>query len=151
MSATPSASLPLLALSALLDSIIPPDPVRGLPGAGELGLAAAIDAIPELRPVVAEALAGLDERARARGAEDFSCLDARARSAVLNDQAAAQPDLLPGLVFHTYVRYYREPRVLAALGLEPRPPHPLGYPLEQADLDALLSGVRKRGGLYRRV
>jgi hypothetical protein len=50
-----------------------------------------------------------------------------------------------------YSAYYQHPRVLSGLGLEPRPPHPKGYALEQPDLDALLAPVRARAKLYRDV
>jgi hypothetical protein len=56
-----------------------------------------------------------------------------------------------GLVFQAYCAYYQHPRVIAALGLAVRPPHPDGYALEQPDLDALLAPVRERGRRYREV
>jgi hypothetical protein len=143
---TPDA---LRTLACVLDEIIPPDGGGRLPGAGELGLARRVAAIPELTEVVAEGIAGLDERAHARGAAGFAELAADERREVLNELAAAQPAFLPGLIFQTYVGYYQEPRVLEGLGLEPRAPHPLGYELEQSDLDSLLAGVRGRRGLYR--
>ena len=95
--------------------------------------------------------AGLDALAalcRDRGAEDLAGVDAGSRREVLNELAASQPAFLPGLVFHTFTGYYQEPRVLQAIGMEPRPPHPQGYELETGDLD-LLEPVRQRGKLYR--
>jgi hypothetical protein len=44
--------------------------------------------------------------------------------------------------------YYRDDRVLGALGLEPRPPFPKGYALEQGDW-SLLDVVRARPQLWR--
>jgi hypothetical protein len=46
------------------------------------------------------------------------------------------------------VAYYQAPRVVEALGLEARPPHPKGYEVELGDL-TLLDEVRRRGKLYR--
>jgi hypothetical protein len=150
MNADPDASPDTLrSLACVLDEIIPPGGAERLPGAGELGLARRIAAIPELSEVLAQGLAGLDERARARGARGFAGLPAEQRREVLNELAAAQPAFLPGLIFQTYVGYYQDPRVLEGLGLEPRPPHPLGYTLEPSDLDDLLADVRQRRGLYR--
>ena len=46
------------------------------------------------------------------------------------------------------MHYYRDGRVMAALGLEPRPPFPLGHTLEAAD-PALLDPVRARAPFWR--
>jgi hypothetical protein len=44
--------------------------------------------------------------------------------------------------------YYRDDRVMQSLGLEPRPPFPLGHTLEQGDW-SLLDPVRARPKLWR--
>jgi len=44
--------------------------------------------------------------------------------------------------------YYRDDRVLHALGVEPRPPFPKGHTLEQGDW-SLLDPVRNRAKLWR--
>jgi hypothetical protein len=67
---------------------------------------------------------------------------------VLNEVAAAQPGLLPGLIFHSYVGYYQAGRVLEGLDLDPRPPFPTGHALEPFDT-TLLEPARQRGKLYR--
>jgi hypothetical protein len=46
--------------------------------------------------------------------------------------------------------YYRDDRVMAALEMEPRPPHPLGFELEEGDW-TLLDPVRARGKIYRDI
>ncbi len=46
--------------------------------------------------------------------------------------------------------YYQNTATLAALGLPPRPPHPLGYEIEENDL-SLLEPVRARKKLCRKV
>jgi hypothetical protein len=68
--------------------------------------------------------------------------------AVLRELEQREPAFLPSLLFHLYASYYRHPRVLEGLGVEPRPPHPQGYELEPGDL-AALENVRARGRLYR--
>ena len=135
-------------LSALLDEIIPGSADCALPGAGELGLAAyveqVLDGAPGLRPLIARGLAQADERARG----DFASLPPADRRGVLGELESALPGFLPSLVFHTYVAYYQDPRVRRALGLEARPPHPLGYEMEPNDL-SLLDPVQARPKLYR--
>ena len=67
---------------------------------------------------------------------------------LLDQDAASDPGFVPLLIAPTYVNYYEQPSVLLALGLEPRPPHPLGHTLEPGDL-SLLDPVRRRPKLYR--
>jgi len=140
------------ALACVLDLLIPSSNDGRMPGAGELGLAVHIDRIaqrePGLRAAVAAGVAALDELARRRGAAGFTALAGPDRLAVLKEVAAAQPGFLPGLIFHTYVGYYQEGRVLEGLGLDPRPPFPTGHALEPFDA-ALLEPTRQRGKLYR--
>lgn len=44
--------------------------------------------------------------------------------------------------------YYRDDRVMAALNMEPRAPHPIGFELAESDW-SLLDPVRARGKIYR--
>jgi len=139
-------------LARVLDTLVPPRPDGALPGAGDLGLAepvgAALASSAEARAALGASLAALDALAREREPGGFAALDADGRRDALESFAAAEPGFLPGLVFHTYTHYYRHPRVIEALGLEARPPHPKGYPLETGDL-SLLDPVRARAPLYR--
>ena len=139
-------------LAAVLDTIIPPSADGRLPGAGELGLATHVERglaqVPALLPVIAQGLDSLDGLALQRDASSFVALLPGERSAVLAELAAAQPGFLGPIVFHTYVGYYQHPRALAAVGLEPRPPHPKGHALEPGDF-GLLDAVRSRGPIYR--
>ncbi|MDX1648524.1 MAG: gluconate 2-dehydrogenase subunit 3 family protein [Myxococcota bacterium] len=139
-------------LAAVLDRIVPPGEDGRLPGAGELGLADFVEenlrARPELRPVLEEGLARLDEEARARAGRPFAALEPPAQREALDAAAAALPAFFGPLLFQTYVGYYRHPQVLEALGLEPRPPYPLGFQVPATDF-RLLEPVRRRKPLYR--
>ena len=59
----------------------------------------------------------------------------------------AQVNSLVSLVVQCY---YRDDRVMEAIGMEARPPHPSGYELEAGDW-SLLEPVRARGEIYRKV
>ena len=139
-------------LSSVLDEIIPPRSDGRLPGAGELGLARyiehAVQQTPYLGPAIAQGLAALDDLAVRRGARGFAELPSQDKLEVLNEIATTEPGFLPGLIFHTYAGYYQNGRVVEALGLEPRPPHPEGYEMEPSDL-TLLDAVRRRPRMYR--
>lgn len=140
------------ALECVLDEIVPPCEERALPGAGALGgvryIQRALLQAPDLRPAVVQGLAELQRLATARGAEDFAAVPSSERRAMLDELATTQPAFLPGLIFHTYVGYYQEPRVLEALGIEPRPPFPKGYDMQPGDLGRL-DAVRRRPPMYR--
>jgi hypothetical protein len=140
------------ALSSVLDEIIPPRSDGSLPGAGELGLASyvahAVQPTPDLGRAIAKGLAALDDLAGRRGARGFAALSSQDKLEVLNEIATSEPGFLPGLIFHTYAGYYQDGRVMEALGLEPRPPHPKGYEMEPCDL-SLLEAVRRRPRMYR--
>lgn len=139
-------------LASVLDTIVPPDPGRGMPGAGSLGLASAFTAVvrgaAELGPVVAAGLAAADEAARGRGAPGFTALPPGERAATLEEAEAARPGFVPMILFHVYRLYYEQPAVLEALGLPPRPPYPKGYETPPDDL-GLLDHVRARKKLWR--
>jgi Gluconate 2-dehydrogenase subunit 3 len=139
-------------LSHVLDQIIPPDLDRQRPGAGELGLAAyvdaALDAMPVVKEMVVQSLAAADDLARRRSGSRLNALPLEERVAVLDQLAAGEHAFPPVLVLHAYAGYYQHPRVLEALGLEPRPPHPAGYPTIEGDL-TLLDAVRRRARMYR--
>jgi len=142
----------LRSLAAALDAIIPPSDDGKLPGAGFLAGSARFASVVRLMPgldlALVAGLALLDEHARQRGANGFAALDAAARTAVLNEVAAVDPGLVPSLMFVAYSTYYVEDRVIAAVGMEPRPPHPKGFEMGPNDT-TLLDPVRARGKLYR--
>ena len=61
-------------------------------------------------------------------------------------QSKASP--VSALVSFAVQCYYRDDRVMAALDMEVRAPHPDGYALEEGDW-SLLEPVRGRGKIYR--
>ncbi len=141
------------ALSSLLDVMIPPGGDGRMPGAGQIGLGtrlcADLAAHPELVATVRAGLAALDTRARAQGAAAFVSLDPERRAAVVHEQHVHDSSLVSTMLFPVLVGYYEHPRVLEALGAEPRPPFPRGYELPPFD-PTLLEPVRQRARkLYR--
>lgn len=134
-------------LASVLDEIVPRSSDGKLPGAGELGVTAYIDQalrkMPELRPMITQGLAELEELARQRYGRRFPELSKEEKVALLNEQTFMLP-----LTLHTYAGYYQNARVVEALGLEARAPHPKGYEMEPNDL-TLLENVQRRPKLYR--
>jgi len=117
-------------LRAVLDTLVPPSPDGRFPGAGELGcgstVMAACTRMPGLAELVHRGLQELDRASQAAHGKHFAELDAASREQLLGEQSFVFP-----LVIQVYIAYYQHPRVLAALGLDPRPPHPGGYELRE--------------------
>ena len=134
-------------LASVLDEIIPPSDDGRFPGAGQLGLADYIDEAlqktPDLQSMIAQGLADLDQLARGRNAPGFAALSREDKLQLLNEWGFVLP-----LTLHAFTGYYQQARVVEALGLEARPPHPKGYHMEPNDL-TLLDAVRRRRKLYR--
>ncbi|MFQ5514031.1 MAG: gluconate 2-dehydrogenase subunit 3 family protein [Myxococcota bacterium] len=141
-------------LEAVLNEIIPPSNDPRMPGAGDLGVAASIEErlceTPGLRPGIAQGLADVDGLARERGAVPFAELPRDVRAEVLRELGDRAAAFLPTLIFLAYAAYYQNPRVLTALGLEPRPPFPDGYEVPSTDL-SILDPVRRRPAIYRKT
>jgi len=134
-------------LTSVLDELVPPSADGRLPGAGQVGVArildAALEKMPDLKAMIAQGLTELDGVARQRKGEPFVALAKDDKLELLNEQGFIFP-----LMLQTYIAYYQDPRVIAALGLEARPPHPKGYEMPPNDL-SLLDAVRRRPKGYR--
>jgi Gluconate 2-dehydrogenase subunit 3 len=135
-------------LRLVLNRIVPAR--DDLPAAGDLGVGdevertLAVDA--RLRRLVLDGLQAIHISAPG----PFEGLDGPAQVAVLESVERQAPASFAALVEHTYRGYYTLPRVLAAIGVEPRPPQPLGHSLPPFD-PALLAQQRERAPFWRPV
>lgn len=93
--------------------------------------------------MIAQGLSELDHQARRRNASSFAALSRGDKVQLLNEWGFVLP-----LSLHAFTGYYQHDRVVVALGLEARPPHPKGYEMKPNDL-TLLDAVRRRPKLYR--
>ena len=136
----------------VLDDLIPASADGRLPAAGQLGAGAYLDqslnALPELKAMIAQGLDALDALARRHHEGGLDALSAEARAAVLLEHAGSEHSFPPILIMHAFAGYYQDPRILAVLHMPPRAPHPQGYEMGADDL-SLLDPVRRRGRLYR--
>lgn len=124
------------ALAAIVARIIPADAASGQPGADDPDILRDIlTSGAHLRDALAPALASLS------GEIDD------ARTAAFRQAFPSAAEMLQTL---TVQCYYRDTRVLQALGIEARAPFPVGYAREPNDL-SLLDPVRRRGEIYRRT
>lgn len=130
-------------LRLVAGAIIPPCEARGLPGADD--------------PAIVEDMLATAGRDAADLAHALDLLGAVGQGAALQDLAPgsilerfrSQHPALAGVLSLVISQcYYRDTRVMIAIGMEPRPPFPKGYPIEQGDW-SLLDPVRARGPIYR--
>jgi hypothetical protein len=136
-------------LDAVLDLIVPPHAGRGLPGASAVGVPAHLAArAPDALPALRDELDALDCAARKRHGHGFAALAPAARQSLVDAIRAAEPAFMSRLAIETVTCYYLDDRVLAAIGMEARPPWPKGYTVMKGDL-ALLEPVRARGRIWR--
>jgi hypothetical protein len=135
-------------LRLVLNRIVPAKP--DLPGAGDLGVGDRIERTLtvdiRLRRLFLDGLAAIATATP----EPFARLEAAQQTAVLHGVEQQAPAFFAALVDHTYRGYYTQARVLTAIGLEPRPPQPLGHRLPPFDPE-LLRQQRERAPFWRPV
>lgn len=142
-SRTPLSDAEMDDLRAIAGVLIPSSSSHGLPGADDQQIfsqisnqaGALVGALRRLTQTLGESSGSLARLER-------EALEARLKSTFDRDVAAIYAIIL--------MQYYCDDRVLVALGLEPRPPFPLGNALEEAD-PTLLDPVRARAPFWRRA
>ena len=132
-------------LRSVAAMIIPASSEYKVPGADDAKIQA--DILATLGRDTGRVAEALDHLARLAG-KPLAELDPTRRDALANEFRATGGAAAATLIRVVLQCYYRDDRVLRSLGLELRPPFPLGYPLEQGDW-SLLDPVRKRPKLWR--
>jgi hypothetical protein len=134
-------------LRRLAGIMIPASAESGVPGADDAAIFADIvHSLGRDRGAVSTALAMLCEIVGG----DFALLDeAKAEAAAMTLLGSEDP-VVVALGRAVLQCYYRDDRVMRALGIEPRPPYPQGRVLEPGDW-SLLDAVRGRPRMWRDV
>ena len=127
--------------------IIPPSSEYNVPGADDGKIQA--DILATLGRDTKRVVEALDHLARLAG-RPLAGLDPARREAVAKEFRSAGGVAAATLTRVVLQCYYRDDRVVRSLGLELRPPFPLGYTLEQGDW-SLLDPVKARASMWRRV
>ena len=137
-------------LSALLDTMIPPNEELGVPGAGDDQIVRQV--AKSIRaaslPRIVDGLEEIERSTQSTLNRSFSDLSQEEREKWFQEHDLASHSLVRTIGSITLQNYYCDPRVLETLGVEPRPPFPQGFEVEQGDL-SLLDPVRARGVMYR--
>jgi hypothetical protein len=125
--------------------MIPASAEYGVPGADDPLIFA--DILRSLGRDLADVRSALADLTSLAG-EGFADLDDPRAEAAL-ERFLASGTAAPAVIGRVILQcYYRDDRVLHSLGVEPRPPFPKGYTIEQGDW-SLLDAVRGRPKLWR--
>lgn len=136
-------------LAALAGTMIPASEEHDIPGADDPDIVSRLREISgPYRDSLTAALSGLNGAARETAGADFAALEASARLAFIEAFRAQAPEVMGLLVSLITQCYYTDDRVMASLGMAPRPPFPEGYEVPQGDW-SLLDPVRQRGPIWR--
>jgi hypothetical protein len=132
-------------LRDIAGTMIPADPEKRLPGADDPAIQADIvRTVGRDLPKVRQAISAIV----AKSGGGFANLNVDHREALINDYYAGKSAEAMTLGRVILGAYYRDDRVLTALGVEPRAPFPKGFTVEQGDW-SLLDAVRNRPQLWR--
>ena len=134
-------------LCAIAGTIIPASMEFDIPGADDPAIQA--DMVATLGRDAGLVREALDAFARHAG-QPLASLDPARREAAAMELRAKGGAAVATLIRIVLQCYYRDDRVVRSLGLEPRPPYPLGHVLEEGDW-SLLDPVRARRPLWRRA
>ena len=134
-------------LRRLAAYMLPADAAYGVPAADDEAIFGDIvHSLGRDRNAVREALAMLREIAGG----DFVGLDETEAEAAAMTLLSREDPVVMALGRAVLQCYYRDDRVMRALGLEPRPPYPKGRVVEQGDWP-LLDAVRGRPRMWRDI
>ncbi|MGB7298873.1 MAG: gluconate 2-dehydrogenase subunit 3 family protein [Burkholderiaceae bacterium] len=138
-------------LARLSDLMIPASADGRMPAASTLGLFDDISDMAESAlTILATGLDQLDDLSAEQNGESFHTLnqvDAMSVADKLKPKARA---FFATFTVQNVARYYRHETVMPLIGLEPRPPWPLGNPVDDGDW-SLLDPVRNRKPFYRQT
>ena len=138
-------------LDIVLNLIIPPSEDGRLPGAAEYDVWGYICTVAGgLSQTIRDELDRLDQHAHKKFGKALIVLENSIAQSVVDELRLVEPDFLADLARHTVSFYYQQDRVLEAIGLQARAPHPEGFEVVSGDL-SLLDPVRRRASLYRKV
>jgi hypothetical protein len=132
-------------LRCLAEMMIPASAEYGVPSAGDDAIFG--DILQSVGRDAGHVIAVL-QRLDAMSGGPFADLDAQRRDAIAVQLRETGGEALACLTRIILQCYYRDDRVMRSLGMEPRPPFPKGFDVEQGDW-SLLDPVRARPKLYR--
>ena len=149
MKAIPVSQISML--KAVLNRLVPPG--GNFPGAGDLDLIDHLDhvacASPRARRMFLEGVRQIALESERRHGKEFEALASGEQDAVLRHVETGHRPFFEAFVGEVYQAYYSHPTVVALLGLDARPPQPLGHALPLFDA-AIMRSTAGRAAIYRK-
>lgn len=137
-----------LTLNLLLEEFIPSNSELGMPSAAELGLLDVM--LSEIgTDWFLQGLQDLELESHSAFQEDFVKLSLEHRHSLVNKLMRNKFSFFQGLVKLLISKYYQNDEVLYLIGVEPRPPFPLGH-ITTDGAFSLLEPVYERGEIFRK-
>ena len=137
-------------VAKVLDQVVPAR--DGFPGAGELGVAQHVGSVaasePDLGQRLQDGLTAIESASRRTYSVAFADLADDQKVQLLRTVEAESPQFFAMLVRHTYAGYYSNSKIIELMGLEARPPQPLGFDLDPFD-PSMVEKVSERGKIWR--
>ena len=131
-------------LTEILDELIPANPAKKIPSAGQLGVASFIFEVasktPKLQDDIKLVLTWVISKAD------------KISPYLVREIEQIHPNAFGSLITETYKGYYSRPDIRKKLYLSEKPVHPLGYEVKSESeefLKELTDTVRARGTVYR--
>lgn len=134
-------------LAMVLNQIIPPSSDGRMPGAADVDFPAFAEDRGSL-PWIREGLEKIMAESQMRFQRGLAELNDSEAVELMEIVARTMRDFFNRLSHMVIQCYYKNDRVLAAIGVELRAPFPKGYSVEEGDL-TLLEEVFNRGKIYR--
>lgn len=131
-------------LSAILDELIPANPGRRIPSAGEIGVVDFIAKSASKDKTLEQYISSLLHEAQTWAGGVTTDL--------VRELEAEKPDAFGALLTETYKGYYSRPDMRAKVGVGAHPVHPVGYEVTRETpemIDELVAPVRARGPVFR--
>ena len=146
----PASQHPMI--RTVLNRLVPAG--SGFPGAGDLDLLDHLDraanASASSRRMFVEGFQRIALESESRHARVFEELSGSEQDSVLRHVESERRAFFEALVSRVYESYYSHPDVIRLLGLEARPPQPLGHTLPPFD-SSVTRSMGQRGPLYRQA
>ena len=141
----------ILDLNKILKTIIPPDQIKGLPGADEIKF---IEFIEKFHPYFIEELSkeliAIQSSAERKYSRKIVDLNEAELFSFLSELKRANDSLLNEVTLLVYECYYQHQSVLEILNINGRAPFPQGHEVVKGDYE-LLGPVKKMNKIYKQV
>ena len=141
----------ILILNSLLKIIIPKSKDGKMPSASEIGFFEYIAQYDSyIIPEIIKHLKNINKLSQEKYKSEFIDLPEHEKDIIFKIISKTEKIFIDKILEKILDCYYTNDRVLVGLGLDPKPPFPVGNDIETGDL-SLLNPVKQRGEIFRKA